>query len=90
MEKRAPMPWWWLSFATEEGFQGACVVQAPIAEMAPFEASRQGCRARGQIMVIQFPPNTMPRPGTENRLMGEAEAEEFEPVAFVDGRVTLA
>jgi len=83
-------PWWWLSFATEEGgFQGACAVQAPSMELAPFEAHRQGCAAEGQVMILSFPPNKMPRPGQENKLMGEREARLFEPVTFHDFVVTF-
>lgn len=27
-EQRQPLVWWWLSFAGEEGFRGACIVRA--------------------------------------------------------------
>lgn len=45
------MSLWWLSFASDEGNLGVCVVEAESAEAAYAEAKRLGINPGGELIV---------------------------------------
>ncbi len=71
----AGMPWWYLSFADEGQFLGACLVQAPDALAAPARAHVLGINPGGQCMILEVTeidksPFT---PEHRNRLLSKEE-----------------
>jgi hypothetical protein len=46
-------PWWYLSFAGEEGFRGACIVQAQDALAAVAVSHHLGINPHGEVMMLQ-------------------------------------
>lgn len=70
------MTLFYLSFATDEGFQGATVVCADDAQDAVIEASFRGLNPGGQVMVVEIPPEIESKPDVVmlfNRLAGKEE-----------------
>jgi len=72
----------YLSFAGEEGWLGACYVEAASFELAMFEAHRQGCNPGGEIAAwdVDFLAEDL---GDEwrNRLLTKADLRRMD-VAF--------
>lgn len=58
-------PVWWLSFANDEGFRGACLVRADGMLSAVTEASRLGCNPGGEVSGTAMPADD---PGMEKEL----------------------
>jgi hypothetical protein len=65
---------WWLSFASDKGFLGACVVPAPNMPTAITVATIMGINPGGEVMVygpLEDPPEDLPI----GRLMSKEEIE---------------
>lgn len=46
-------PWWYLSFADEPGFLGACIVQAPDGLAAVSVSHNLQINPGGQVLILQ-------------------------------------
>jgi hypothetical protein len=68
------MSWWWLSFADDDGFLGACIVEAPDVVQAAIQAFRHGCNPGGEVVGVKIPPDAVLGPNDTYRLIPEAEA----------------
>lgn len=68
--------WFYLSFATDEGFRGGCVVRGDDVAEATKEAWRQGCNPGGEVLGAQVPDDLMPRESYCNRLLTKVEIDE--------------
>ena len=65
---------WYISFATDEGFRGATVVEALSAEDALATATERGLNPGGQAAILQAPTPTPPDLLSYlNRLVGKEE-----------------
>ena len=69
------MPWFYLSFASEHGFLGACVVEAADGPEALKIASERGINPGGQVMILPTPAGEMP-PFPKYRLLSREELGE--------------
>ncbi len=70
------MTYWYISFATDEGFRGATVVEATSAQSALAVATLRGLNPGGQVAILQVPPGAESDPDKRammNRLVGRAE-----------------
>lgn len=76
------MTLFYLSFAGEEGWRGACYVEAPIMELAHIQAHLAGCNPGGEIAIwdVDFLAEQL---GDEwkNRLLNKADLRRMD-VAF--------
>ena len=66
------MPWFYLSFASETAFLGACIVEAPDATLAPLVAHSHDCNPGGEVMILQAPEDG-PGPFAPYKLMTREE-----------------
>src|SRR5258708_3418459 len=65
---------WYISFATDEGFRGATVVEALSAEDALAVATQRGLNPGGEAAIFQAPTPTPPDLLSYlNRLVGKEE-----------------
>lgn len=70
----AAKPLWYISFATDEGFRGATVVEGASAEDALTEATGRGLNPGGQAAILPVPEPTPPDAARYlNRLVGKEE-----------------
>lgn len=72
--------WYWLSFADEEGFHGACIVKAPSLLTAVPVAHIRGCKSHGQVLFgeLDHVAEAVFHPKWSYRLLSRAEAEQFD------------
>lgn len=73
------MPYFYISFATDEGFRGATVVKAINAEGAVKEATTRGLNPGGEAAIMEIPPEAESEPqmlAMVNRLVGRDEMIE--------------
>lgn len=70
------MKWMYLSYAGDDGFHGACVVQGGDVVEAAAEARRLGISPGGQVLGVPVPDDVISRiPETDrNRVLSAAEA----------------
>ena len=70
------MTHWYISFATDEGFRGATVVEAVDAIEAVNVATSRGLNPGGEAAVLEVPPAAEGAPdlhAMKNRLVGKKE-----------------
>lgn len=70
------MTYFYISFATDEGFRGATVVQADDAAGAVEEATTRGLNPGGEAAIMEIPPEAESEPdmlAMVNRLVGREE-----------------
>lgn len=70
------MTYWYISFATDEGFRGATVVKARNAEGALAEATRRKLNPGGEAAILKVPKKAEVEPDMQamiNRLLGREE-----------------
>jgi hypothetical protein len=67
--------WFYLSFADDEGFRGACVVEALDELDAVLVAHEHGINPGGEVMLLPTPGN-VPGPLPTYRLLSRAELGE--------------
>lgn len=65
------MAWYYLSFAGEEGFRGACIVEAIESMNAVAVATRLGINPGGEVVIVKAPAGPCPLP--VNRLLTKAD-----------------
>lgn len=72
-------PWWYLSFAGEEGFLGGVVVgpAGGIAEAVQL-ARRRNCNPGGEVLGCPIPPTLVPPERFRFRLMDKEQVQEME------------
>ncbi len=76
------MKWYYLSFAGDEGFRGACVVQADDFISAVQETHRRKINPGGQVMGDEFPAcETLPSEDYRNRLLSRNDILKIWPDA---------
>jgi hypothetical protein len=70
-------PWWYISFADETGFLGACQVQADSELGAAARANELGISPGGQYLICGPLPGEVVRAGgmPVNKLLTAAEIE---------------
>jgi len=70
------MPYFYISFATDEGFLGATVVRATDADGALSVASEKGLNPGGEAMIVEVPEQAESEPdmlAMIDRLVGKNE-----------------
>lgn len=73
--ERSTWPWWWLSFADEEGFRGVCVVRAPGVASAMVLTHAMQINPGGQVEASEL-LDWADIPGEyTDRLLSRSEAE---------------
>ena len=73
------MTYFYISFATDEGFRGATVVRAADAAGAVMEATTRGLNPGGEAAIMEIPPEAESEPdmlAMVNRLVGREEMIE--------------
>lgn len=80
-EANGEVSWWWLSFATEDGFRGVAIVKAKGFASAHLATSVLGINPGGQIQGLEF--NLPEHVNTfiekySNRLLNKEECKEFD------------
>lgn len=70
-----PPIWWWLSFADDDGFRGACLVKAGGMLSAVAESHRLRINPGGQVLAVAVPSGVDIPSAFVNRLLDKAEAE---------------
>lgn len=80
------LPWWWLSFASEDGFLGVCIVQGGGMMAAHMQACMLGCNPGGQIVGFEAPPAALAKipDSMRNRLLTREEAESLQGKSMCD------
>ena len=80
-EKSQPADWWYLSFADEGGFLGACVLRAPGMATAIQRSHQLGINPGGQVAGFDLGPELPPAVagiGITDRLLSKAELEAID------------
>ena len=70
------MTYWYISFATDDGFLGATVVEGNSAKSALAAATLRGLNPGGEAAILEVPPESESSPDVvamKNRLVSEAE-----------------
>lgn len=67
--------WWYLSFATDEGFRGGVVVEAHDVISAVQEAWRKKINPGGQVLGAPIPSDKLPAEPFRNRLLDKAACD---------------
>jgi len=70
------MAYFYISFATDEGFRGATVVEAYSEEDALEEATKLNLNPGGEAAILEIPPDIVSNPdmlAMRNRLVGKDE-----------------
>jgi hypothetical protein len=73
------MTYFYISFATDEGFRGGTVVQADDAKGAVMEATTRGLNPGGEAAIMEVPPEAEFEPdilAMVNKLLGRDEIEQ--------------
>lgn len=68
--------WHYLSFATDEGFRGGCIVRGADVVESSKEAWRLGCNPGGQVLGAPIPEDAMPPERFRERLLQKAEIDQ--------------
>lgn len=71
--------WWYLSFATDAHFLGACVVRAGDCNRAITKAHELGINPGGGVIGIQIPEGQVPYPEHRHRLLKREEVARIWP-----------
>jgi hypothetical protein len=74
-----PSGWWYLSFADDERFRGACVVEASDFLSAVMVTHVHRINPGGQVLGGEIPPDRIPAERFRNRLLSKADVTEMEP-----------
>lgn len=72
------MKWWYLSFA-EDGFKGACIVEAEDFLAAVEEAHRRKINPGGQVFGQPVPEDAVYDPSYRNRLLTREDLQAMLP-----------
>ena len=79
-ERKNPLEWWYLSYATENGFLGAVYIEAHGQTEAAYLSNRRGHSPGGEVFIIgPVPREHIPPPSFCNRLLNKAEIQEANP-----------
>jgi hypothetical protein len=76
----AKLTTWWLSFAGEEGFRGACIVEAPSFLLAHMVANFAGANPGGEMRGHEIDPvsaRLIPEKW-KNRLLSRQDIDAFD------------
>ncbi len=68
--------WHYLSFASDAGFLGGCIVRGDDVVEAAKEAHRLGCNPGGEVLGAPVPADLMPKDGYTGRLLQKHEIDE--------------
>lgn len=81
-ERKGPLGLWYLSFASEEGFLGGCVVEAYGINTAITKAHELGINPGGEVMSMEIDPTKLAAGDFRNRLLNKAQLTEvFGPLS---------
>jgi hypothetical protein len=69
------MAWFYLSFATKEGWRGAAIVQAPSMIAAVRRAHDLRINPGGEVLLGELPPDMVPPKEWRERLLTKLELE---------------
>ena len=72
---------YYLSYADDVGFRGACIVRGRCVVTAGFEARRLGISPGGQVLGAHVPKEELPAEQWRNRLLTEQELKQIWPDA---------
>jgi hypothetical protein len=78
-ERRDPMRWWYLSYATEEGFLGAVYIEAHGPVEAAFFSNKRKISPGGEVFMAQVPNGKLPEERFRNRLLTRDEVIAANP-----------
>lgn len=76
---------WWLSFADDSGFRGACIVSAPSFMLAHTAASMHGCNPGGEMRGWELPEDAEIGERWMNRLLSIDDVRAFDLDSGGDG-----
>lgn len=76
-EAKEPLRWWYLSYAKEEGFQGAIIIQAHGMVEACYLSKHRNISPGGEVWCHPIPDEHLPAPEHRNRLLTKAELDEI-------------
>lgn len=73
---------WWLSFASDDGFLGACIVPGSDVATAAMAAHALGINPGGEVLGIPTPPDCIDRlpKAFLGRLLSLEECREFDRI----------
>lgn len=76
------MSWWYLSFADDDGFRGAAIVEADTMLEAVRQTNVIGINPHGEVCGVRY-PDDVPLPDTKylNRLLTKEDVQKAEPGA---------
>lgn len=74
-ERSEPMRWWYLSYASDEGFRGGVYIEAHGPVEAAYLARHRNLSPGGQVQMILVPPEHVPEDRYRNRLLTREEIE---------------
>jgi len=75
-EMSAPLAWYWLSFADDDGFRGVAIVQARGVTTAIAKTHHLKINPGGQVMCIEIQPEHVPAPEYRERLLSREQLAE--------------
>jgi len=67
--------WWYLSYAGDDGFHGACIVRGQEIVTAAQEAHRLRISPGGQVLGSEIPDEELPEESFRERLLTEADVK---------------
>ena len=84
-EMKNPLRWWYLSFADEQAFRGAVLIQAKGPTTALKRCHDLKLSPRGQVYIVDIPEDKLPDEQWTYRVLGieELEAAFKEPVKSI-------
>lgn len=86
-ESHEPVGWWWLSFADDDGFRGACIVKAHGFLTAVMLTHALNINPGGECKGVgPVPIEANVQPGWENRLLNREQCQEFDRVHMEEFR----
>lgn len=79
-ERKEPMRWWYLSYASAEDFLGGVYIQAHGPAEAAYLSNRRGHSPGGEVYIVgPVPEEYIPEPHFCNRLLSKTEVQEANP-----------
>lgn len=74
----ADAPWWWLSFADDDGFLGVAIVRGLDLGSASMAAHGEKCNPGGECLGFSIPQDMDVPERFQGRLLTQAEAKELD------------
>jgi len=69
--------WWWLSYADDDGFNGAIICKGNDLIDAVTQCKRMGLDLHGQVLGVPFPSGLTPPSMFVERILSKSECDAF-------------